>query len=69
MYNVDNGIREELSVSEYEMWEDSVRARLEYKTHRMAFKMIRKGNPNEEIAEITELDIDLIELIRRNNPN
>ncbi len=66
----ENLTGEEIRMAKIEvMKEESQQLREEDKAHRVALKMILKGYANSEIEEITELDIDLIELIRKNNPS
>jgi hypothetical protein len=51
------------------MREHTLLAREEDKARRMALKMILEGLPGDLISRITELDTDLIALMRKNNPN
>lgn len=65
----ENLTGEEIRLAKIEvMKEETLQLREEDKAHRVALKMIAKGFDNDLIAQITELDPDLIELIRQNNP-
>ncbi len=65
----DNLTGEEIRLAKIEvMKEETQQLREEDKAHRLALRMIAEGLANDLIARVTELDIDLIDLIRKNNP-
>lgn len=65
----ENLTGEEIHLSKMEtMREQTLVAREEDKAHRVALRMVLKGYSDEAIAEVTELDVELVRKIRVHAP-